>query len=58
LGDNDPELSDAIREFQAEELEHKAEALEQGAESAPAYPLMSGIIRLGCKAAIAISKRV
>lgn len=58
LGDSDPELSDAICEFQAEELEHKAEALEQGAESAPAYPLMSGIIRLGCKAAIAISKRI
>lgn len=58
LGDDDPELSEAIREFQAEELEHKAEALEQGAENAPAYPLMSGIIRLGCKAAIAISKRI
>jgi len=58
LGDEDPELSDAVKQFQAEELEHKAEALEQGAEKAPAYPLMSGMIRLGCKAAIAISKRV
>lgn len=58
LGDEEPELSDAICQFQAEELEHKAEALEQGAEKAPAYPLMSGMIRLGCKAAIAISKRI
>lgn len=58
LGDQDPELSDAIKQFQAEELEHKAEALEQGAEQAPAYPLMTGVIRMGCRAAIALAKRI
>jgi 3-demethoxyubiquinol 3-hydroxylase len=58
LGDIDPELSNAITEFQAEEVEHKQIALAAGAEAAPAYPFMSAAIRLGCRAAIALSKRV
>jgi ubiquinone biosynthesis monooxygenase Coq7 len=58
LGDGDPELTAAVKEFQAEELEHKATALASGAEDAPAYPLMSAAIRLGCRAAIAVSKRI
>ena len=58
LGNDDPELSDAIAEFQAEELEHRDTALKSGAEHAPAYPLLSGMIRLGCRAAIALAKRV
>lgn len=58
LGDSDPELSEAIVDFQAEEVEHRDAALAQGAERAPAYPLLSGAIRLGCRAAIALSKRI
>ena len=58
LGDTDPELSGAIADFQAEEVEHKATALAAGAESAFAYPVMSAAIRLGCRAAIALSKRI
>jgi ubiquinone biosynthesis monooxygenase Coq7 len=58
LGDSDPELSSMVAEFQAEELEHKATALAEGAERAPAYPLMSATIRAGCRAAIALSKRI
>jgi len=58
LGEDDPELSEAIRDFQAEEVEHRDIALAQGAENAPAYPLLSGAIRLGCRAAIALSKRI
>lgn len=58
LGDSDPELSEKIREFQIEELEHKETALAAGAERAPAYPLMSAAIRLGCRAAIGLSKRI
>ena len=54
----DPELSEAVLEFQREELEHKATALASGAEDAPAYPLMSAAIRLGCRVAIAVSKRI
>ena len=58
LGTDDPELSDAIAEFQAEELEHRDKALASGAEDAPAYPLLSAVIRLGCRAAIATAKRI
>ena len=58
LGDSDPELSGAIAEFQAEELEHKEHALAAGAESAVGYPVLSAFIRLGCKVAIAASKRI
>ncbi|MGH6781673.1 MAG: demethoxyubiquinone hydroxylase family protein [Sphingomonadaceae bacterium] len=58
LGDSDPALSDAIAEFRAEEAEHRDIAIAQGAEEAPAYPLLSGAIRFGCRAAIALSKRI
>ena len=58
LGEDDPTLSHAITEFQAEELEHKETALASGAEQAPAYPLMSAVIRLGCRVAIATAKRI
>jgi 3-demethoxyubiquinol 3-hydroxylase len=58
LGESDPELTALVTEFQAEELEHKATALEAGAERAFGYPVMSMIIRAGCRAAIAVSKRI
>lgn len=58
LGDDDPELSEAIRDFQAEEVEHRETALASGAEEAPAYPLLSAAIRLGCRFAIATAKRI
>jgi ubiquinone biosynthesis monooxygenase Coq7 len=58
LGANDAELSEAITEFQAEEVEHRETAIAQGAENAPAYALLFGAIRLGCRAAIALSKRI
>jgi ubiquinone biosynthesis monooxygenase Coq7 len=58
LGQDDPELSEAVAEFRAEELEHLDTAMASGAEQAPVYPVMSGLIRLGCRAAIALSKRI
>jgi 3-demethoxyubiquinol 3-hydroxylase len=58
LGACDPELSSAIVDFQKEELEHRDHALSAGAERAPAYPLMSAAIRLGCRAAIKLSQRI
>ncbi|SEN72241.1 ubiquinone biosynthesis monooxygenase Coq7 [Sphingomonas gellani] len=58
LGDSDPELSGAIAEFQAEELEHRDHALAAGAENAFGYPVMSAVIRLGCKVAIAAATRI
>jgi ubiquinone biosynthesis monooxygenase Coq7 len=47
-----------IADFQADELEHKATALAEGAERALAYPVMSALVRLGCRTAIAVSKHI
>ncbi|MDO6413977.1 demethoxyubiquinone hydroxylase family protein [Sphingomonas sp. BIUV-7] len=58
LGSNDPKLGQMIAEFQAEEVEHRETALAAGAERAPAYPLLSAVIRLGCRTAIAVSRRI
>lgn len=58
LGTADPELSAHIEDFQREEVEHKATAIEHGAEGAFGYPLMSAIIRAGCRVAIAATKRI
>lgn len=58
LGDSDPDLSAAIADFQADEVEHRETALASGAENAPAYPLMTAAIRLGCRVAIATAKRI
>lgn len=58
LGEDDPELSAMVADFQAEEVEHRDAAIAHGAERAIAYPLLSGAIRLGCRAAIALSRRI
>lgn len=58
LGDDDPELAHAIADFQADEIEHRDAAFAAGAERAPAYPLLSAAIRLGCRVAIATAKRL
>jgi 3-demethoxyubiquinol 3-hydroxylase len=58
LGDSDPELRKAVAEFRDEELEHLDAAIAGGAEQAPAYALLSGAIRLGCRLAIGLSKRI
>ncbi|WP_226017634.1 demethoxyubiquinone hydroxylase family protein [Novosphingobium sp. FKTRR1] len=58
LGDEDPELATLVREFRDDEREHRDAAFAAGAERAPAYPLLFNAIRLGCRAAIAVSKRI
>ncbi|WP_108789490.1 demethoxyubiquinone hydroxylase family protein [Erythrobacter sp. Alg231-14] len=55
---SEPELAEMIEEFREEEREHRDAALANGAESAPAYPLLSGAIRLGCRIAIKVSERI
>lgn len=58
LGDQDPELAGMIREFRDDERAHRDAAIAAGAEQAPAYPLLSGAIRLGCRLAIRLSERI
>jgi 3-demethoxyubiquinol 3-hydroxylase len=47
-----------IAEFREGEREHRDAALANGAERAPAYPLLAGAIRLGCRIAIRVSERI
>ncbi len=55
---SDPELAKMIAEFREDEREHRDAALAAGAENAPGYPLLSGLIRLGCRTAIKVSERI
>ena len=55
---DDPELADMVRRFREDEREHHDAAIAAGAERAPAYPLLSAAIRLGCRAAIRLSSKV
>lgn len=56
--DEDPELTALVAEFRDDERAHRDAALAAGAERAPAYPLLSGAIRLGCRLAIRLSERI
>ncbi len=58
LGDQQPELSAKIEDFRLEELQHRETAIAEGAETVPGYPIMSAAIRFGCRAAIAMAKRI
>jgi len=58
LEGQDPELEGIIKEFQAEEAEHKKIAEENGANEALGHPILTGVIKAGCRAAIWVSKRV
>lgn len=55
---DDPELADMIQRFRDDEREHRDAAFAAGAENAPAYPVLSGLIRLGCRAAIRLSEKI
>lgn len=58
LPPGEQELAQTIEAFRLEELEHRDIGLENGAEQAPAYKLLTGLIKIGCKAAIKISETV
>ena len=55
---DDPELATMIADFREDERAHRDAALAAGAETAPAYALLSAAIRLGCRAAIRLSERI
>ena len=57
-GDDDAELAAMIERFRVDERAHREAALAAGAERAPAFPLLSAAIRLGCRAAIRISEKI
>ena len=58
LEDDEAGLRSTIERFREEELEHRDIGLANEAELAPAYALLSRMIKVGCKVAIAVSERV
>jgi ubiquinone biosynthesis monooxygenase Coq7 len=58
VGSDLKQLMERIKVIRDEELEHLDTAVEEGAQQAEAYPLLSGAIRAGCRGAIWISERV
>ena len=56
--DDDAELAGMIAEFRTDERAHRDAALAAGAERAPAYPLLTAAIRLGCRAAIRLAEKI
>lgn len=57
LGDNETELKNTISKFRDEEIEHKNTAINEGAEEAPLYPILSTGIKCVTRAAIWLSTR-
>ncbi len=58
LKNDHKDLKKTISKFRDDELEHHDIGIEHDAESAPGYKIMSKVIELGCKTAIAISKKI
>jgi len=58
LGNDDPVLKDTITEFRADEAAHRQTALDNGAEQAPGYRLLSETIKAGCRVAIKLSEKI
>jgi ubiquinone biosynthesis monooxygenase Coq7 len=58
VGDDELPLKATIAKFREEELEHRDIGYANGAEEAPAFPLLSGTIKIGTKFAIWLSERV
>jgi ubiquinone biosynthesis monooxygenase Coq7 len=52
------ELAARMAKFQEEEVAHKDLAAAEGAAEAPGYPILSAIIRTGCRLAIRISEKI
>jgi 3-demethoxyubiquinol 3-hydroxylase len=58
LDESEAALRDTLTSFRQDELHHRDIGLQQGAEQAPGYRLMSAAIKAGCRLAIRISERV
>ena len=53
-----PELSAQFTKFREDELAHRNMAVEEGAKDAVGYPILSAVIKAGCRAAIKISEKI
>lgn len=58
LKGRDGELEEVVARFRAEEIEHRDTARAEGAKEAPAYPVLTALIKAGCRLAIRLSERI
>tara|TARA_B110000014_G_C19909367_1_gene470546 strand:+ start:168 stop:746 length:579 start_codon:yes stop_codon:yes gene_type:complete len=58
LENDQKKLKSTIKKFAADELEHHDIGIAHDAEKAPGYKLLTKVIELGCKTAIAVSKKI
>ncbi len=58
LSAREPALAAELTKFRDEELAHHDHAIEHGSREAPAYRLLSAVIKAGCRVAIKVSERV
>jgi ubiquinone biosynthesis monooxygenase Coq7 len=56
--EGEAQLAGRLSQFRDEEIAHKDLAAVEGASQAPGYPLLSALIRTGCRIAIRISEKV
>tara|TARA_B100000029_G_scaffold473420_1_gene514810 strand:+ start:1889 stop:2434 length:546 start_codon:yes stop_codon:yes gene_type:complete len=58
LKEDQKKLKSTIKKFQKDELEHHDIGIAHDAEETLAYNLLNSVISLGCKTAIALSKKI
>ena len=58
LGTDEKPLQATIEKFRADELHHRDAGLANGAEQAPAYPVLTSAIKAGSRIAIWLAERV
>jgi len=58
LATREPDLAAELSGFRDDELSHLHEAQAHGAREAPAYGVLTAVIRVGCRAAIKISEKL
>jgi ubiquinone biosynthesis monooxygenase Coq7 len=58
LGDDEKELRSVIEAFRDDERHHREIGLKEGAEQAPAFPVLKGAVKAGSKLAIWLSTRI
>lgn len=58
LGDDEADLRGMIEDYRADEQAHRDTAIEQGAEQAPGYEILTGAVKAGSRLAIWLSTRI
>ncbi len=56
--ETDRDLCETFAKFREDELRHHDHAIAQGAHDAPAYPVLTRLIKAGCKTAIKLSEKI